>query len=185
MRRVGALILPGFELLDVFGPLEMFGQLDQAFSLEFVAETAGQVKSNQQVSAHAEQTIRTGADYDILFVPGVAETCREVSNTRFLNWIAQTSEQAEFTLSVCTDSALLARAGVLDGRCATTNKAAFSWVAEQKPEVEWVRQARSVEDGAFISSSGVSAGMDMTLGAIAVMYGKETALKVAKWCEYS
>ena len=63
-------------------------------------------------------------------------------------------------------------------------RAAFSWVIEQGPKVEWVRQARWVEDGPFITSSGVSAGIDMTLGAIASMHDVETAEKVANWSEY-
>jgi len=88
-------------------------------------------------------------------------------------------------LSVCTGSALLAKAGVLDGRRATTNKAAFSWVADQGPRVAWVKEARWVEDGSFITSSGVSAGMDMALGAIALMHSQKTAEQVAQWCEYS
>lgn len=83
------------------------------------------------------------------------------------------------------DFAILAKAGVLDDRRATTNKAAFSWVAEQGPNVEWIREARWVEDGSIITCSGVSAGMDMTLGAIAIMHGRATAEQVAMWCEYS
>ncbi|MFT4961224.1 MAG: transcriptional regulator GlxA family with amidase domain [Paracoccaceae bacterium] len=185
MRRIGALIFPEFELLDVFGPMEMFGVLEQDYSLELVAEIAGPVASNQGLSAHATKTIDQGTDYDILFVPGGAGTRREVSNSKLLDWIGKASENAEFTLSVCTGSALLAKAGVLDNRRATTNKAAFAWVAEQGPNVDWVRQARWVEDGPFITSSGVSAGMDMALGAIATMHDIETAEKVAQWCEYS
>ncbi|AZL60301.1 DJ-1/PfpI family protein [Tabrizicola piscis] len=185
MRRIGALIFPGFELLDVFGPLEMFGLLDDAYSLTLVAETAGPVRSGQGPSACADATIGDGPAYDILFVPGGAGTRREVGNTRLLDWIAGASECSEFCLSVCTGSALLAKAGVLDGRRATTNKMAFAWVADQGPKVHWVRQARWVEDGKFITSSGVSAGMDMALGAIAVMHGPETAEKVAGWAEYS
>lgn len=185
MRRIGALIFSGFELLDVFGPMEMFGLLDSEFSLDLVAEDIGPVASNQRLSAHADKKIDDGSDYDIIFVPGGAGTRREIGNRKLLDWIAEASEKAEFTLSVCTGSALLARAGVLDNRRATTNKAAFSWVADQGPDVEWVRQARWVEDGPFITSSGVSAGMDMTLGAIAAMLDLKTAEQVAFWCEYS
>jgi transcriptional regulator GlxA family with amidase domain len=155
------------------------------YSLTLVAETAGPVRSGQGPSACADATIGDGPAYDILFVPGGAGTRREVGNTRLLDWIAGASECSEFCLSVCTGSALLAKAGVLDGRRATTNKMAFAWVADQGPRVHWVRQARWVEDGKFITSSGVSAGMDMALGAIAVMHGPEMAEKVAGWAEYS
>lgn len=185
MRKIGALIFPGFELLDVFGPMEMFGMLEDKFELHLVAEQSGPVQSNQRLSAHADRSISDGLHYDILFVPGGAGTRREIGNTQMLEWIAATSQTAEYTLSVCTGSALLAKAGVLDGRRATTNKAAFAWVAEQGPNVDWQRQARWVEDGPFITSSGVSAGMDMALGAIALMHGDALARKVARWCEYT
>lgn len=184
MRSIGALLFPGFELLDLFGPMEMFGLLDSEFSLSLVSETGGAVASGQGISAFADRTFEEGIEYDILFVPGGRGTRREVGNARLLDWIAHASAQAEYTLSVCTGSALLAKAGVLDGRSATTNKAAFGWVAQQGPAVTWVREARWVEDGRFITSSGVSAGMDMALGAIALMHGVEAAEKVAGWAEY-
>ncbi len=185
MRRIGALIFPGFELLDVFGPMEMFGLLEDDFQLELVAETPGPIQSNQRLKAIAEHSISDDTHYDILFVPGGAGTRREVGNHRLLDWISTSAEKMEFTLSVCTGSALLAKAGVLDNRRATTNKAAYSWVRTQGPNVNWVPQARWVEDGPFLTSSGVSAGMDMTLGAIALMHGEDRAEEVAKWCEYS
>ncbi len=184
MRRIGALIFPGFELLDVFGPMQMFGLLADDFRLELIAETAGPVPSNQCLKAFADTSLDDAEDYDILFVPGGAGTRREVGNPRLLDWIARHAQTAEFILSVCTGSALLAKAGVLDHRRATTNKAAFSWVCEQGPNVDWVPQARWVEDGPFLTSSGVSAGMDMALGAIALMHGEAVADKVAMWCEY-
>ncbi len=185
MRKIGALIFPGFELLDVFGPMQMFGLLADDFSLELVAETAGPVTSNQGLKAFAEKSLGDGGRYDVLFVPGGAGTRREVGNARLLDWITHCSNSAEFTLSVCTGSALLAKAGLLDNRRATTNKAAFSWVCEQGPHVDWIPQARWVEDGPFLTSSGVSAGMDMALGAIDLMHGKDVAEKVSKWCEYT
>tara|TARA_R110000737_G_scaffold320738_1_gene332429 strand:+ start:343 stop:951 length:609 start_codon:yes stop_codon:yes gene_type:complete len=185
MRRVGALIFPGFELLDLFGPLEMLGLLEDDFELRLVAENLGPVERNQRVAASADVTIDQGAAFDVILVPGGAGTRREIENNAILDWIVEASEKAEYSLSVCTGSALFARAGILDGERATTNKAAFSWVAEQGPLVEWVKKARWVESGKYLTSSGVSAGMDMALGAIALMHGDETAEKVALWSEYT
>jgi len=184
MRRVGALIFPGFELLDLFGPLEMLGLLKDQFELELVAERAEPVASNQQVRAVPDVVFRDAQDYDVLLVPGGSGTRQEVDNPALLDWIRTASEKAEYVLSVCTGSLLLAGAGLLDGRRATTNKAAFTKIADRYPCVEWIRQARWVEDGKFITSSGVSAGMDMTLAAIARMHDHETAEQVARWAEY-
>jgi len=184
MRKLGALIFPGFELLDLFGPMEMFGMMNEAFELHLVAEDRGPVASGQTLSAHATLTLDDAKDLDILFVPGGPGTRREIANTRLLDWIAATATRADHVLSVCTGSALLAKAGVLDGRRATTNKAAFGWVMSQGPEVDWQKQARWVEDGKCWSSSGVSAGMDMALAFIARLHGDAVAQDVAKFCEY-
>ena len=78
----------------------------------------------------------------------------------------------------------MAKAGLLDGKRATTNKRAFDWVASQGPNVDWQRKARWVEDGKFITSSGVSAGTDMALALIARLCGIDRAREVAQWAEY-
>jgi transcriptional regulator GlxA family with amidase domain len=96
-----------------------------------------------------------------------------------LDWLVRRSADTAIVTSVCTGAALLARAGILDGRRATTNKRAFQWVVEQGPRVEWVREARWVEDGKFVTSSGVSAGINMTLAVIARLLGKETSERAA------
>jgi transcriptional regulator GlxA family with amidase domain len=111
-------------------------------------------------------------------------TRREVENRALLRWLAAAADRAEIVASVCTGSALLAKAGVLDGRRATTNKNAFDWVASQGPAVHWQRRARWVEDGKFITSSGVSAGTDMALALIARLCGIDQARQVAHWAEY-
>ncbi len=141
MRGVGALVSPGFDLLDLFGPLEMFGLLPHDFELALVAEKTGPVQSNQWVQAHVNASLDDATRYDILLVLGGAGTRREISNTRLLDWLAKQVKSAEFTLSICTDCALLIKAAILDNRRATTNKAAFSWVRDQGPNVDWVAQA--------------------------------------------
>ena len=78
----------------------------------------------------------------------------------------------------------MARAGILDGVHATTNKRAFAWAASQNDKVKWKKEARWVEDGKFFTSSGVSAGMDMSLAVIGKILGQETAKQIAIWTEY-
>ncbi len=87
-------------------------------------------------------------------------------------------------MTVCTGSILLAMTGVLDGRKATTNKLDFIATVPLGPNVEWVRQARWVEDGKFFTSSGVSAGMDMALAAVSRLFGREVADEMAEGTEY-
>ena len=186
MRRVAALIFDGFELLDLYGPLQMLGVCEDRFSLTLVAERPDPVASAQGVRACPDATMDAGTGYDLLLVPGGMGTRRAVGNPAVLDWLRAVAAEprAEMVLSVCTASLLLAGAGLLDGRRATTNKAAFAGIAARYPKVDWVRQARWVEDGRFITASGVSAGMDMTLRAIALMLGEDTADEVAVICEY-
>jgi transcriptional regulator GlxA family with amidase domain len=87
-------------------------------------------------------------------------------------------------MSVCTGAALLARSGLLDNRRATTNKMNFAWVAGNGPKVNWIKEARWVEDGKFWTSSGISAGIDMALAVIAQISSSETADQVATRMEY-
>ena len=78
----------------------------------------------------------------------------------------------------------MARTGLLDGRPATSNKVAWDWVLEQGPKVDWKRQARWVDDGDIVTSSGVSARIDMALDLIARLHDEQTAVNSARFMEY-
>lgn len=181
---VAVVLFQDFELLDVFGPLEMFGLLHQNFELCLVAENGDIVASRQGPRSVIDQVFADDRQYDILLVPGGHGTRRQVDNPIMLDWLRQQSVGAQYVTSVCTGSALLAKSGLLDGLRATTNKAAFEWVTSQGDMVHWQKQARWVEDGKFFTSSGVSAGIDMSLALIARLLGQESADQVANWAEY-
>lgn len=185
MKQIGVLLFPEFELLDVFGPLEMFGMLDQHFAIRLVAERKHTVASAQGPRSVADDLFADDQPYDILLVPGGPGTRREVGNRAVLSWLATKAAAASWVASVCTGSALLAKAGLLDGLPATTNKLAFDWVRSQGPSVTWQKHARWVETGKFFTSSGVSAGIDMSLALIARIVSAEAAHQAAYWAEYS
>ena len=184
MRSIGVVLFPEFELLDVFGPLEMYGMAPESFEIHMVAERSGEVASKQGPRSVVEHVFADERQYDLLLVPGGRGTRVEVDNPRLLDWLRAQSAGAEYVTSVCTGSALLAKAGILDGARATTNKRAFAWAASQSDQVNWVKEARWVEDGRFFTSSGVSAGMDMSLAVIARLLGRDTAQQIAIWTEY-
>lgn len=183
--RVAAVVFPGFEVLDLFGPVEMLWMPKDAFPIAIVAEHRGEVASAQGVKVVADFEFSDPEEYDILLVPGGRGTRTEVSNPVILDWLRRAEPRAKYVTSVCTGSALLAKAGLLDGQRATSNKNAFDWVVTQGPNVHWVREARWIEDGKYFTSSGVSAGMDMALGLIERILGRPTSDQVAKWTEYS
>jgi len=182
--RVGILLFPGFELLDVFGPAGFFGLLGDRVLLETAAEQAGPVRSSAGLSAVAEIALADLEPPDLLLIPGGIGTRTQVHNKALLDSIRRLAEACEWVATVCTGTALLARTGVLDGRKATSNKLAFAWVQSQRPEVRWVCRARWVEDGKFFTSSGISAGMDMSLAILQKIFGSDVALEVSRQAEY-
>jgi transcriptional regulator GlxA family with amidase domain len=186
VKTFGVVLFEGFELLDVFGPLEAFGMLAHGgkWRVLTVAQRAGAVASAQGPKAIADFSFEDCPHIDILLVPGGVGTRREIANESLLESIVDRAGKAEIVTSVCTGAALLAKAGLLDGRSATTNKFSFKWVTEQGPRVNWVKQARWVDDGKFSTSSGVSAGIDMALSIIARVAGNETAETIATRMEY-
>src|SRR4029434_7848126 len=109
---------------------------------------------------------------------------KEVENPRLLEFLVAQHGSVEVLASICTGAGLLARAGILDGRRATSNKRAWKWVVSQGPRVRWVPEARWVEDGNVFTAGGVAAGIDMSLAVIARLVGPDIANKVAEGTEY-
>lgn len=183
LKTVGILLYPGFEVLDVFGPVEMWSYVP-GLKLVHIAEKAGPVKSTQGTVVNAEYGFDDAPDIDILLVPGGVGTITELDNPRMIEFIRSVHAGTELTTSVCTGSALLAKAGVLDGLRATSNKRFFSMAAKQSDKVNWVVAARWVEDGKVFTSSGVSAGTDMALAVVARLQGADAARQLASSVEY-
>jgi putative intracellular protease/amidase len=182
-KVVGVVLYPGFEVLDVFGPVEMWAYVPD-FQVVMVSESGKPVKSAQGATVEADYSFASVPQLDIIMVPGGNGTLTELNNAKMLEFIRKQDEKTQLTTSVCTGSALLAKAGVLKGRKATSNKNFFSLAVQQDASVDWQGKARWVEDGKYITSSGVSAGTDMALGLVAKLHGKEQASMLARSLEY-
>ncbi len=181
---LGMVVFDGFQLLDVFGPLDMFGSLRDKVSIVIIGEKGESVKSSAGPILKLDYTFSNAPKIDIVMIPGGGGTRREVNNEAFLNAFKALADAAPKVATICTGSAVLAKTGLLNGHKATTNKRAYAWATSQSDKVTWIPEARWVEDGKFFTSSGVSAGIDMALGLIANMFGKDTAIKVANGAEY-
>ena len=183
-KIVGVVLYPGFEVLDVFGPIEMWAYVPE-FKVITIAENAGPVSSAQQgIKAVADYSFEDAPKLDIIMIPGGNGTPVELENETFLNFIREADKTTELTTSVCTGSALLAKAGVLSGKKATSNKSFFSLASDQDTSVDWQYSARWVEDGKYITSSGVSSGIDMALAVVARYHGKGHTGHLARAVEY-
>ena len=169
---------------NVFGPVQIFGMLKNRFEVLMLDQEATPRTCAQGPTVQVDAALDDAGELDLLLVPGGMGTRTEVGNEEFLSSLQAKASECTYVTSVCTGAALLARAGLLDGRRATSNKLAFEWVTTQGPEVEWVKQARWVADGKFWTSSGVSAGIDMSLALVEEMLGGEIAGLVANAAEY-
>ena len=183
-KTLGAILYNDFELLDLYGPLEMFGALPGYFNIVTVSDEAGPVASTPGPQSLAEYSYADCPPLDLILLPGGYGTVPELENHALLDFLRERSAEAQYTMSVCSGSAILARAGLLDGRRATSNKQLFRLATQQSDKVEWVEQARWVEDGPFVTASGVSAGTDMALAVIARLHGEEHAQRIADYTEY-
>jgi len=183
-RTLGIVLYPAFELLDVYGPAEVFGNIPGGLKVVMVAEKAGPVRSAQGPSSVAEFGFEDCPPLDLILVPGGMGTLKEVNNPAMLDWLKSRAGDAEIVMSVCSGSAILAEAGLLDGRKATSNKRYFQVAVDHGPKVEWIEKARWVDDGNRVTSSGVSAGIDMSLAVVGRLFGEKIAEQIADATEY-
>lgn len=185
MMNVGAFLFDDFETLDIFGPVEILGRLLEHYRVTFYSLNGELVKNLHGISIRTEALPPPASSpVDVWLIPGGPGTRKEVHNASLIEGIRQASEASKYVLTICTGSALLASTGLLDGRRATSNKRAFNWVMTTGDKVQWIRRARWVVDGKYYTASGVSAGMDMTLGFLSDLHGVEFARKVAHDIEY-
>ena len=194
---LGVLLFPGFEMLDAYGPMEMWGSLKNAptrfwgeesdrvdIRLVTVAAQKGAVASNQGPKTLAEYSYADAPALDYLLVPGGIGVIPLLQDKATLSWVRAQAKNTKLIMSVCNGASLLAAAGLLDGRLATTNKMAFKASIAPGPKVRWVAKARWVDGGSVVTSSGVSAGMDMTIAVIARLFGQPLSDWVALVTEY-
>lgn len=183
--EVAFIMFHDYETLDVFGPAEIFGRLTDLYALKFYSLEGGVVSNRHGVPIMTEKLETINEAPGIVLIPGGLGTRKAVGNEGLISKIKTLSLSSDYVLTVCTGSALLAKSGLLNGRQATSNKRAFSWVASQNEKVDWDERARWKVDGKYYTSSGVSAGMDMALGFLADRHGLEFARKVARHIEYN
>ncbi|MDC7952249.1 DJ-1/PfpI family protein [Liquorilactobacillus mali] len=181
--NINILIFNDFEPLDVFGPMEVFLHADGFQVNLFTLDKASNIKSYNQISL----VVKSVSDINkkgVLLIPGGPATRTLISDTDFLKELASLASEAAYCLTVCTGSALLAATHLMDGKRATSNKLAFDWVTSSNPKVNWIKRARWVVDDHLYSSSGVSAGIDMSLAFLANAVNEEFADNIAHHIEY-
>jgi transcriptional regulator GlxA family with amidase domain len=184
-RNVAILVHEGVELLDFAGPGEVFASTDhrQAFEVYTVAATPGEIVSQGFVTIKPQYTLTNCPTPDIVILPG-GRTDIPLSDPAVINWIKHSSQKAEVVMSVCTGAFLLAKAGLLDGREATTHWSAIESLRQEAPKTTVRENRRFVDNGQVVTAAGVSAGIDASLHVVDKLLGREVAAKTAHYMEY-
>jgi putative intracellular protease/amidase len=180
--NLNCLLFNDFETLDLFGPVEVFGKIGNC-SIQYFSVNGENITNRDNIQI-ATKNICKIEKYDILLVPGGIGTRILVDDDDFIKKLKNLAEKSSWCLTICTGSALLAKTGLLDNYEATSNKMAFEWVKNIGRNVIWKNKARWVIDGKYYTSSGISAGIDMSLGFICDQFGDEIARKISKIIEY-
>ena len=189
-RNLAILIFADVEVLDFSGPFEVFSVANRfvqpaAFNLFTVAGQPGPVLTRGGLSVNPDHQLGDCPRADILLVPGGQGTRTEMHNPLLLEWIKSTAATAELVLSVCTGSLILAKAGLLEGREATTHHGAIDLLQQLAPGATVRSDRRFVDNGQIICSAGITAGIDMCLHVVSRLLGQEVARQTARQMEYS
>jgi len=169
-------------MLDAIGPYEILRNLSDV-NIRFVAKQKGEIIADSQfVHLLAKHDITEVQKADILLIPGsTVAFVREINDKKVLNWIKKMNETTQKTVSVCTGSIILGATGLLKGKSSTTHWKTMGLLTKFGAIA---RRERIVEDGKFISSAGVSAGMDMALCLANLLRGEKAAKAAQLIIEY-
>lgn len=193
MAEVGIVLYDEVEVLDCCGPFEVFTTATRValrrrwpvapFQVHTVAVADTTVVARGGLRLVASCTVRDHPPLDILIVPGglTEELERDL---RLITWLSRTAATTAVTASVCTGAFLLAAAGLLDGRDATSHWEDVDDLERRFPEVGVRRHARWVDEGPVVTSAGISAGIDMSLHLVRRHEGEELARATARQMDY-
>ena len=184
-RRVVFVAFPGFQSLDLLGPAEVFSIAGRfaspGYRLEVASTQSGPIPTTSGVAVVPHVALeQCRGRIDTLVAVGGTGVPAALDDERLARWLRSAAPRARRVTSVCNGAFLLARAGLLDGRRATTHWAECAELARRHPEVTVDPDPIFVRDGDVYTSAGVTAGMDLALALVEEDLGRRVALKVAR-----
>jgi len=194
--NTGIFIFDGVEVLDFAGPFEVFSRTrlvpgvesrrsdaSAPFNVFTVARSSDPVHATGGLRLLPHFDFASAPWIDVLVVPGGFGTRQLLDDLGVREWIQQAAGKARLTTSVCTGALLLARAGLLSGRRATTHWGAHDLLGSLDSTIVVDRQSRVVDDG-VVTSAGVAAGIDMALSVVESFHGTAVADETARYIEF-
>lgn len=191
-RRIVMVIYPDAHVLDVVGPIEVltgtryFIEKGAApYQVSLVAACAGPVETSSGLTLQADLSFSGASDaleeIDTLMVAGGHGTLAAMEDSALTGFVREAANRARRVVSICTGAMILAKAGLLDGKRATTHWWWCPLLEKRFPEVTVNRDAIFVRDGNVWTSAGVTAGMDLALALVEMDWGHDIALQVARY----
>jgi transcriptional regulator GlxA family with amidase domain len=188
-KYIGIVLFDGVEELDAVGPWEVLSAWTRQFPQDgydvvCISRSGGLVQCAKGLVVGAHHSFDDAPPFDVLIHPGGQGTRAQIHDDEWLSWVRGQRDAVPLMTSVCTGSLVYAAAGLLQGRPATTHWASVDVLAEIDPTVVVRSEERFVDDGDVITSSGVSAGIDMALHLVARLAGTERAREVRRYIQY-
>ncbi len=189
--NIGILLFHQVEVLDFAGPFEVFSIATaensnrKLFTVHTVAQTLDLIEARNGLKIQPDYNFCNSPDFDILIIPGGygAEEI-EIHNEILLNWIRKKAHDCSFVASVCTGAFLLAEAGLLDGKKATTHWMDLDRFEREYRKIKVQRDFKFVDENKIITSGGISAGINMSFYLLKKLVGEDVARATAKRMEY-
>jgi transcriptional regulator GlxA family with amidase domain len=186
---IGVALFDGAEELDWAGPWEVLAAWatqwpDDGVRVLTLAREAGTITCAKGLRVLPDETWESAPPLDVLVYPGGRGTRRELVDEAVLDWVREMAAGGTVVSSVCTGSLVLAAAGLLDGRPATTHWQSLELLPTLGREIEVRPDDRFVDDGSVITAAGVSAGIDMALHLVARLHSRERAREVRRYIQY-
>lgn len=193
---VGIFLFHDVEVLDFAGPFEVFSVTEypdqpvdtpesNPFIVKLVSETGELVQACNGLKVQPDYSFDNAPHFDILVIPGgIGAREKEIYNEKVIQWISQRAGNVQLMTSVCTGALLLAKAGLLNGKMATTHWASYDRLENEFPAVSVKRNVKFVDEGNIVTSGGISAGIHMAFHIVKQLLGSEIARTTAKTMEY-
>lgn len=186
MLTAGILLFPQVEELDFIGPFEVLSYVNklnpESLSVQLIAESTSPLTAFNGLRFFPDTTLQECPPLDLLVIPGGKGRLTAMKNLRLINFIQSQASSARFIASVCTGAFLLAEAGLLSEKKATTYHTAFAELAAYGVQVQ---HAKVVRDGNIITAAGVSSGLELGFYLLRELFGADTAQAVADKIEYA
>ncbi|MFA1821870.1 DJ-1/PfpI family protein [Virgibacillus oceani] len=188
--RVGIFLFDEVEVLDFAGPFEVFSVTalennENPFFVETVSEKGNIIYARNGLKVQPDYNFNNMPQFDVLIIPGgLGAREKEIHNENVIKWIAIQMQNVQIMTSVCTGALLLAKAGLLKGKRATTHWASLDRLEKEFPEVDVQQEVKYVDEGNIVTSGGISAGINMSFHIVNRLLGSEIAQKTAKRMEY-